>query len=73
MTKKKTPWFWPGDCQRAFEALKKAFTTAPVLARWDPDSKMIVEMDISDKALAAILSIYSRKDVYPIAFHSRQK
>ena len=71
LTKKKTPWSWSGDCQRAFEALKKAFTTAPVLARWDPDSKIIVEIDASDRALAAILLTYSGKDIHPIAFHSR--
>jgi len=69
LTKKKTLWSWSGDCQRAFEALKKAFTTAPVLARWNPDSKIIVETDASDRALAAILSTYSGKDVHSRIFN----
>jgi len=51
--------------------LKEAFTTAPVLVRWDPDSKIIVETDASDRALATILSTYSGKEIHPIAFHSR--
>ena len=43
---------------------------ALVLARWDPDSKIIVEIDVSDRALAAILSMYKGKDIHPIAFYS---
>jgi len=30
-----------------------------------------METDTSDRALVAILSTYVRKEVYPIAFHSR--
>ena len=51
--------------------MKGAFVTAPILARWDPDSKIIVKTDASDRALAAIISTYSRGDIHPIAFHSR--
>jgi len=47
------------------------FVTAPVLARWDPDSKIIVKTDMLDRAIAAIISTYSRGDIHPIAFHSR--
>jgi hypothetical protein len=36
-----------------------------------PDSQIVVEMDASDYALAAILSIYSSDgEIHPIAFHS---
>ena len=53
--------------------MKKAFTTAPVLARWSPGDPLIVETDASDYALGAILSTIDPSDnqVYPIAFHSR--
>ena len=52
--------------------LKKAFTTTPVLTHWIPGSLLIIKMDTSDYALAAILSMVSPTDneVQPIAFHS---
>ena len=31
LTKKDQPWIWDDEQQEAFEALKKAFTTAPIL------------------------------------------
>ena len=68
---KKTPWDWSEDYQKAFETLKKTFTIVPVLARWNLDSKIIVETDTSDRALAAILLTYSGKEIHPIAFHLR--
>ena len=46
-----------------------AFTTAPVLAQWKSDCQIIVETDISDYALAAILSIQDTdSEVHPVAF-----
>jgi len=51
--------------------LKKAFTKVPVLVRWNPQSKMIVKTDTSNRVLAAILSTHSGKDIHLIAFHSR--
>jgi len=71
LTHKKTPWDWSEDCQKTFETLKEIFTTVLVLARWDPDSKIIVETDRLDRVLAAILSTYLGKEIHPIAFHSR--
>ena len=45
----------------------------PILAHWIPGTPLIVEMDASDYALAAILSTISLTDgeIHPIAFHSR--
>src|SRR5882724_11621197 len=52
--------------------LKKAFTTAPVLTHWIPDTQITVETNASDYALAAVLSITtSNGELHPIAFHSR--
>ena len=49
--------------------MKKAFTTALVLARWSPGDPLIVETDVSDYALGAILSTIDPLDnqVHPIA------
>jgi len=58
------------NCKQAFSTLKSAFTTTPVLAHWDPESRIIVETDASDLALATILLIYQGEDLHPLAFHS---
>jgi len=71
LTWKNEPWSWTTDCQVAFDNIKEAFTTAPILGHWDPESPMILETDASDRALAAILSTWSNGEIHPIAFHSR--
>jgi RNase H-like domain found in reverse transcriptase len=73
LTRKGIKWNFSEDCRTAFETLKKAFTTAPVLTHWVPDAPILLETDASDYALAAILSIVSLDDgqVHPITFHSR--
>jgi len=63
---------FPMSCRSAFDALKKAFTTAPVLTHWIPDTQITVETDASDYALAAVLSITTPNgELHPIAFHSQ--
>jgi len=71
LTRKNEPWSWTTDCQAAFDDLKRAFTTAPILGHWDPESPIILETDASDRALAAILSTRTDGEIYPIAFMSR--
>ena len=66
------PWVFSDDCWKSFEALKKAFVTAPILMHWIPNAPLIVETNTSNYALVAILSIVSPTDnqVHPITFHS---
>ena len=71
LTRKGIPWEWSDKAQSAFEDLKKAFTSAPILTHWIPDAPIVVETDASDYALAAIVSTYVDGDIHPIAFHSR--
>ncbi|KAJ3560359.1 hypothetical protein NP233_g10892 [Leucocoprinus birnbaumii] len=72
LTRKSVPWNFDDKCRAAFNNLKEAFTSAPILTHWIPDSQIIVETDASDYALAAILSIITDdNEVHPIAFHSR--
>ena len=65
---------WTPAATAAFEYLKKAFTTAPILIHYDPNQESIVETDASDYALGAILSQRSSEDgkMHPVAFHSRK-
>src|SRR5882724_11825660 len=72
LTHKGTPWHISNECHSAFEALKKAFTTALVPTHWIPDTQITVETDASDYALTAVLSITTPNgDLHPISFHSR--
>ena len=72
LTCKGTLWDFSNSCQNSFKSLKKAFTTAPVLAGWSPGDLLIVETDVSYYTLGAILSTIDPSDnqVHPIAFHS---
>ena len=72
LTCKNVPWNFTDECRSAFNTLKKAFSTAPVLTHWVLDTQITVETDTSDYALAAILSITTPSgELHPIAFHSR--
>ena len=67
------PWALNSPEQRSFEALKKAFTTAPTLAHFDPDKKTWLETDASDYVIAAVLSQENVQGVLkPVAFLSRK-
>ena len=71
LTQKDIPWKFNFSCQDAFNSLKKAFTSAPILTYWIPDAQLIMETDVSDYTLAAILSIVNEdNEVHPVAFHS---
>lgn len=73
LTRKEVPFVWGPKCRDAFDALKTAFTTAPILAHYDPDNPTVVETDSSDVAIGAILSQIDRTTgiLHPIAFYSR--
>ena len=59
---KGTPWDFSDACRSSFKSLKKAFTTVPVLTRRSPGDLLIVETDMSDYALGAILSTIDPSD-----------
>jgi len=52
LTRKTIPWNWTTNCEKAFNTIKKAFTSAPTLKHWDPNSPLVLETDTSDLALA---------------------
>ena len=58
---------------KAFDKLKIAVTTAPVLAHFNPNKKSYVEVDSSDTVQGGCLSQYGLdKLLHPIAFFSRK-
>ena len=66
---------WPKNSPQndAFEKLKKCFTTAPILAHFDPDLETWVESDASDFIASAVLSQVGRDGILrPVAFLSHK-
>ena len=56
LTKKDKEFEWTTAAQGAFNQLKQAFTRAPILLTFDPEKPIVVETDISDYILGAVLS-----------------
>ena len=71
LTRKDIPWKFDSSCQDAFNSLKKAFTSTPILTHWIPDAQLIMETDASDYTLAEILSIVNEdNEVHLVALYS---
>jgi hypothetical protein len=66
-------WKWTAEAKQAFDELKSRFTTAPILAHFNPQKQVIIETNASDFALGAVLSQRDdEKRLHPVAFHSRK-
>lgn len=66
------PFCWGQDEQHAFERLKEAICTAPVLMPADMSKPFVMACDASDAAVGAVLSQGEGRDVHPVAFESRK-
>ncbi|KAI6777561.1 uncharacterized protein J7T54_006734, partial [Emericellopsis cladophorae] len=73
LTKKGVPFCWTTDCRNAFESLKTAFSTAPILAPFDWEKNVILETDASDYVSAGVLSqVGDDRILRPVAFFSKK-
>uniref|UniRef100_A0AAR2IV05 Reverse transcriptase n=1 Tax=Pygocentrus nattereri TaxID=42514 RepID=A0AAR2IV05_PYGNA len=65
---------WSDSAQGAFDALKLAFSTAPILKHPDPEKPFVVEVDASNTGVGAVLSQRSGipLKLHPVAFFSRK-
>ena len=71
-TRKDKKWSWGERQQKAFEELKKRFTTEPVLVTPDLDKEMRVEADASDFAMGEVLSMKCEDERWrPVAYISK--
>ena len=59
---------WNKACQQVFKDLKRAFTTAPVLAHYDSLLETWVETDASDFVVAGVLSQKHGEVLKPVAY-----
>ena len=55
LLKKNTKWFWSEDCQEAFDKIKLALTTEPILALYRPGDQLVLSTDASGFGVGAIL------------------
>jgi len=73
LTNSEQVWTWSGKEQMAFEDLKTAVTTAPVLVSPQNSEPFQIKADSSDFATGAVLSQQSMTDGkwHPVAFYSK--
>lgn len=74
LLKKDVKFIWSKEADDAFNNLKHAITSDPILRHYDPSLPCIVETDASDFALGAVCSQQFPGDSvpHPIAFYSRK-
>jgi len=72
LTRKDIKWQWGVEQQKAFDKLKRVFTTKPVLAAPDLDKEFKVEANASNYATGGVLSMKCSDEMWrPIAFISK--
>ena len=72
LTRKNASFHWSEDCQEAFEELKCALTSAPILAMPDDESTFILDTDASHSAIGAVLSQNQQGVERVVAYASRK-
>jgi len=73
LTRKDTPFEWNRLRHDAFQRLKTAFTSAPILAPFDWEKEVLLETDASDYVSAGVLSQVGDDGILrPVAFFSKK-
>ena len=65
--KKDVAWRWDPEHQRAFDSIKNAVTTLPVLQYFDPKAEHSIQCDASKQGLGAVLL----QEGHPVIYISR--
>lgn len=61
------------EVEKAFDELRTAFTTAPIILHFDPDQTIIVETDASNYVSAGVMSQHADNQVLrPVAYYSKK-
>lgn len=70
--KKNVSFVWDNLAQKAFDTLREAFISAPILVHFDPSKPCFIEPDASKYGIGAVISQPDENGVlHPIAFYSR--
>ena len=69
LTKKEETFTWGNSQERVFQELKEKFTSAPILASFDPRRQIIMETDAPDQALGSCLCQPDAENcLHPVAY-----
>lgn len=70
LTSVKGRFEWTPDADVAFTTLRQRFTSAPILVVPDPEKQFVVEVDVSDVGVGAVLSQRSStgQETPPVCF-----
>ncbi|MBW0511883.1 hypothetical protein O181_051598 [Austropuccinia psidii MF-1] len=72
LLKKDSPFIFNEEALNQFQILKEAFTTAPIIALFNPSLPAIVENAASDYALGAVLSQVNDSGKHPFELYSHK-
>ena len=73
LTHKDTQFIWTDECEKAFEKMKKIFTTAPILVQFDPDRETVLETDSSGWCIGGTLMQYNDDGLlHPCGYFSKK-
>eukprot|EP00117_Sycon_ciliatum_P011888 scpid44158/ scgid13167/ Uncharacterized protein K02A2.6 len=72
LLKKGTVWLWSAECQSAFDSVKDALTSSPILTHYQNDLPVVLEVDASPCGIGGCLfHIDEQGEKKPIYFVSR--
>ncbi|GME64610.1 uncharacterized protein ACHE_50633A [Neofusicoccum parvum] len=73
LTKNTVAWAWTQKCEAAFQALKDAVRSDPVLWHFDPAKPIFLEVDSSDYVSGGVLSQKDEEGrLHPVAYFSKK-
>ena len=73
LTRKGATFCWTTEAEEAFQSLKLAFTSAPVLLHFQPLQPLTIEANASDFDLGCVLSQPDPGgELHPVAYYSRK-
>ena len=73
LTRKSVIFSWNQECETAFQRLKDAFMSDLVLMNFNPEKKIVVEVDASDWVVGVVLSQHDDEGILiPVAFFSKK-
>jgi len=73
LIRKEKKWEWNDEQQTAFEMLRTAMITEPILQHFDPEKPVTTKTDASDYTKGAICSQPDKKGIlHPVAYCSRK-
>ena len=55
LTRKDSVWNWSRECDEALNAVKRKITNTPVLAYFDPEKELVLQVDSSKDGIGAAI------------------